>query len=71
MSLDLVELSKIKVSIECHSLLNAHASVLSKHQNEVARLVLEKWAEEQARIAKIANAEMRSKGLAGILGEAK
>ena len=52
-------------------MLNAHASVLSKHQNEVARLVLEKWAEEQARIAKIANAEMRSKGLAGILGEIK
>jgi len=46
MSLDLVELSKIKVSIECHSLLNAHASVLSKHQNEVARLVLEKYCQD-------------------------
>ena len=71
MSLELKELSSIKVHPEVHALLRANALCKNIEMNALCRDILHKWAREQHEINVKATEIARASGLSGITGDWK
>ena len=71
MSLELVDLSRIKVPPEVRAVLNAYADVHSQEQQEVVRAILIDWCRQRVDVVRIAHATLEREGLPGIVGDSK
>ena len=71
MSLELKELSSIKVHPEVHAMLRANALCKNVEMNALCREILHKWAKEQHEINTKAIEIARASGLSGITGDWK
>lgn len=63
MSLDLIELPRIRVSPETHALLKAEAEISGEEINAVVRDWLHERSLREVRKIILANAELKSRGL--------
>ena len=71
MSLELKELSSIKVHPEVHAMLRANALCKNVEMNAFCREILHKWAREQHEINSKSDEIARASGLSGITGDWK
>lgn len=68
MSIDLVELPRIKVSPECHALLAAQAEISGEEINAVVRDWLHGRCSDEIRRITVANQHLKARGLPCIGG---
>lgn len=71
MALELQDLPTIKVHLEVHCLLKAHAQVHDKEINAVVREIIHAWASQQVHVMSVAEAFAKAKELPGITGDWK
>ena len=62
MSLPLIDIGKVKVSEETHSYLAAESQITNMAVVEIARRVLEEYANTRFHVARLADAKQRAKG---------
>lgn len=63
MSIDLVELPRIKVSVECHALLSAQAEISGEEINAIVREWLHNRCSDEVRRITVANRHLKARGL--------
>lgn len=68
MSLELIPVP-IKVTPETLAILRSESELTGKHQNEIAREVLQAWADRQVHIANMRHKHLTREGFSGIDGD--
>ena len=71
MSLDLVDLSTIKIHQEAHAFLKAQADIQKTCINELVRQIIHEYVLRQISVFSMADEICKSKGLPGISGDFK